>query len=209
MEAQTVKSNLASKGIPKATGPRNAEAMVKEGYKRYGIEKGIVHFELEGAVTGTEILYFEQWGWREARYIQTTTEAGSILENTNTVQFLDGESRYEYFPEKKQAALFESPQVQQAALRYKTRDMVKVGIEMMKNMGGVRKGLGLVIGEQCEIWELSRYKTTVYMWKGLTLKEESMAAGVPVKRFAVKITKRVDPPDGKLFIPKNTRLIRN
>ncbi|GIV30678.1 MAG: hypothetical protein KatS3mg029_0029 [Saprospiraceae bacterium] len=55
-------------------GTRSAKEMVAAGYKRYGIEKGILYFRLDGAVKGTETIYFDHWGWREAKYINTETD---------------------------------------------------------------------------------------------------------------------------------------
>ena len=38
---------------------------------------GIIKYEIYGAtITGTEVLYYDDWGSREAKYITTTMELG-------------------------------------------------------------------------------------------------------------------------------------
>jgi hypothetical protein len=206
--AQNKSSAAVMAGTRKPAAVRNAEEMVKEGYRRYNIEKGIIEFKIEGTVTGKETIYFEQWGWLEARHIDTEAKSGNFYQKENKVQYLDGEKRYDYDPVKNEATLFESPQVQQAASRYNTKDMVKVGIEMMKNMGGVQAGTIQFAGETCEVWRIERYKTKLLMWKGLTLKEDSFAGNLPVMRYAVEIIKDKNPPRDKLLLPKAARIVR-
>ncbi len=190
-------------------GPKTAAEMVADGYRRYGLEKGILYFRMEGAVQGTETIYFDHWGWREARHINTKADVGSFKEEVFMIQYLEGERRYDYNPETNKAVLFESPQVQQSAMKYQTRDMVKVSEIMMENMGAVRSGAGKVAGVDCEIWKMERYKTTLSLWKGLTVKEESFINNIPVRRVALLIKQDEDPPSDKLLIPANAVIVKN
>lgn len=170
---------------PSQPGNRTAEEMVAAGFRRYGTEKGMVIFRIDGAVKGTEHIYFDHWGWREGKYVNTLTDAGAYKDTTVTVQYLDGERRYEYDPATQTALFFESKQVQASADRYGTKDMVKVGDEMIKKMGGVRTGTGDVRGVTCDVWEIERYRTTLHMWNGLTLKERSTIEALPVARTCI------------------------
>ena len=186
-----------------AANSRNAAQMVAAGFKRYGIEKGIVTYRLDGAMKGIEVIYFDSWGWREAHYERTESEVGSFHEKINRVQYLDGERRYQYDPKTQTAIFFDSPQVQQAADQWGTRDMVKVGAEMLKSMGGRLDGTGKVEDIECEIWKIDRMKTTLWMWQGLTLGEKAFAMDIPVSRRALTVKTDVEIPLEKLLLPES------
>lgn len=199
-EAASVAAVLKSEPAP-IPGSRNAEQMVAAGFHRYGIEKGRLIFRMDGAVKGTEVIYFDHWGWREGKYVRTEADVGAYKEKTNKAQFLDGERRYEYDPKTNTATYFDSPQVQASADKYHTKDMVKVGDEMIKNMGGVHTGKEEFQGVMCDVWEIEKYRTTLHMWQGLTLKERSFTANIPVGRTCISIVTEGDMPVKKMTVP--------
>lgn len=198
-------TQIILKGIPWCSitsGPRNANQMAAQGYRRYGTEKGILYYRLDGAVKGFETIYFDHWGWREAKYINTKTNLGTFNEEVNKVTYLDGEWRYEYFPETQTAYYFESRQIQTAADKYRTKDMVAVGEEMLRNMGGVKTGTETFADVPCDVWKIERYRTTLWMWKGLTLKERSKTDNYPVGRTCLLLNLKDPVPTDKLLLPK-------
>jgi hypothetical protein len=188
-------------------GQRSAEEMVAAGFKRYGIEKGIFTYRLYGAVTGYEILYFDQWGWREGRYIRTKTDVGSFQETTNKVQYLDGERRYEYEPETNVAHYVESTQVQASSEKYRTKDMTVVGDEMLKNMGGTPVGMDKVKDVECQVWKIENIRTTLCMAYGITMREESFTSNIPVSRIAISTKLDVEVPQEKMTVPEGAELV--
>lgn len=191
-----------------ASNSRNAAQMVAAGFKRYGIEKGVILYRLDGATKGTEVIYFDSWGWREAHYERTESRVGEFYEKINRVQYLDGERRYVYDPKTQTATYFDSPQVEEAAKRWGTKDMVKVGIEMLKSMGGRPSGTGKVGEIECEIWKIDRMKTTLWMWQGLTLGEKAFAMDIPVSRRAVEVRPDVEVSLEKLLLPENVKEVK-
>jgi hypothetical protein len=192
--------------LPQGAGPRTADELVAAGYKRYGIEKGAFIFRIDGAVNGTEHVFFDHWGWREAKYTRTTTEVQNLYEETNEVQYLDGGRRYVYSPQTKKAQYFDSDQVEAMAARYKTKDMVLVGNEMLKNMGMVPAGKAKVGELECDVWAKSSPKIRLYMWQGLTMAEESYVDNMPIGRRCILTELEKDPPLDKLLLPKDAVL---
>ncbi len=177
--------------------------MVAAGYKRYGIEKGAFIFRIEGAIEGTEHVFFDNWGWREAKYTRTTTEAQNLFEETNEVQYLDGERRYVYFPATKKAHYFDSDQVEKMAIKYQTKDMVVVGNEMLKNMGMQPAGKAKVGEIECDVWAKANPKIRLYMWQGLTMAEESYVDNYPIGRRCILTELEKNPPIDKMLLPKD------
>lgn len=206
--AQPAKAVQTSTAESSPIGTRSATEMVAAGYKRYGIEKGILYYRLDGAVKGLETIYFDHWGWREAKYINIKTQVGDFREETNKVTYLDGEKRYEYDPATNAANWFESPQVAKAAEKYGTKDMTIVGDEMIKNMGGRKVKTEEFAGVECDVWEIDRYKTTLWMWKGLTLKERSKTDNIPIGRTCLIIEQDKPIPEEKITVPENAKLVK-
>ena len=187
-------------------GQRTAGEMVAAGFKRYGVEKGTLIFRMDGAVKGTENLYFDHWGWREGKYIQTESDIGPYDKKTNKIQFLDGERRYEYDPKTSEAHFFGSKQVQKSADRYGTKDMTIVGDEMIKNMGGIPNGTKEVRGVECQVWNIEEYKTELSMWKGITMWERSTPNNIPVARSCILLDTTSAIPLKKLVLPDHIKV---
>jgi len=179
--------------------------MVAAGFKRYGTEKGILIFRMDGAVKGTENLYFDHWGWREGKYTQTNADVGKYDKKVNTAQFLDGERRCEYNIETGEAKFLESGQVQRSAEQYGTKDMTTVGDEMIKKMGGVQDGTGEVAGVECQVWDIDKYKTVLHMWRGITMKERAHPNGIPVGRTCILLDTVSEVPLDKMVLPSGIK----
>ena len=192
---------------PTNVGKRTAEEMVAAGFKRYGIEKGTFIFRMDGAVNGTEHLYFDHWGWREGKYVTSKSDIGEFDQSTNKIQFLEGERRYEYLPAIGRAHFFESKQVQKAADQYGTTDMTIVGNEMIKNMGGVVKGKNSIQGVECVVWGIEKYSTELSMWKGITMGERSHAEGLRVARTCISIDTTSAVPLDKMTLPSMVKVV--
>ena len=192
---------------PSNIGKRNAAEMVAAGFKRYGLEKGIFIFRLDGAVNGTEYIYFDHWGWREGKYINTKSDIGTFDQTTDKIQFLDGERRYEYSPAKGEAYFFESKQVQKAANQYGTTDMTIVGDEMIKKMGGTVKGQNIIQGVTCQVWGVEKYRTELSMWRGITMGERSRAEGLAVARTCISIDTVSVVPLEKMTLPETVKVV--
>lgn len=197
---------ISNSAVTSPIGQRSADEMVAAGFKRYGLEKGVLLFRIDGAMKGMEAIYFDHWGWREGRHKLTETEVGAYHDKDRSVQYLDGERRYQYETEENTAYFFESTQVQAAADKHGTKNMVLVTDEMLKDMGGERVGEAEVEGVMCDIWKVEKTKSTFYMWQGITMKEHSFTSNIPVTRRCVSLdtTKVVDL--AKMTLPEGAKL---
>ena len=189
--------------MPVVTGtPRTAQQMVAAGYKRYGVEKGALVFQYDGAISGTDHIFFDNWGWREAKYTRTKTVLGTFKEEANTVQYLDGESRYMYNPTTNKARYFDSRQAIVIADQHGTKDMVAFSDVLMRNMGGKPDGKQVVANIECDAWVIEKSNVRLYQWQGLTMGEESIVNGVKLGRHCVQMELEKNPPKDKLVLPK-------
>ncbi len=62
--------------------------------KRYQVESGIVEYEMSGMQKGTETVYFDRWGWREAKYTNTELSIAGLSRKETKLSIMDGDWIY-------------------------------------------------------------------------------------------------------------------
>ena len=83
---------------------KTAEELVKEGFKRYPLRSGYMIVEHVGSHTGVDTIYFDHWGWLEAKYSHVVISMMGITQETNTLTLLDGTLMYTIDLDKKHVA---------------------------------------------------------------------------------------------------------
>jgi len=160
--------------------------------KRYEVKSAIVTYTttISGKVlgstingSGTEKLYFKNWGdleLKEAQSSQTTHSKLFGRESTSTTEShtmnkLDNGKSYHVDFERKQIML-QRDMAMEMNKTFADGDVHKTGREMLEGMGGKIVGEGDVLGYSCEIWEVLGGKQWIY--KGLPLKIEISILGI-------------------------------
>jgi len=170
-------------------------------FKRYNIEKGIVEYEISGSRTGKEILYFDNWGMREANYITAETSIGGFSIKENKITILDGEWTYNIDLDKKTGSKIKTPLLEELIEAAGDKDLGELGEEMLIRMGGKKIGKDELLGKTCDIWELQSLNTRSWVWNWITLKTEAKLMGISVVKTATKIDANASIPDEKFNIP--------
>ncbi len=166
--------------------------------KRYGVKQACIEYTVSGDMqSGTEVLYFDNWGAREAKYEMKTTNAGPMKMEENKVAFLEGAMMYNVNLKDNTGTKMENPMLK----GFEGQDMTEVGEKMLKQMGGKKIGSERFLGKQCDIWEIKRMGTKSWVWQGVTLKTESNMMGMNINIVATKISENFDK--SKLQRPKN------
>ena len=94
-----VKKSAESKKSEKKTGSRT---------KRYGVKQACIEYAYSaGGMVGTEILYFDDWGAREAKYERK--------QEMDRVVYLEGTMQYFYDPKDGTGSKMENPMLQMFA----------------------------------------------------------------------------------------------
>lgn len=189
------------------TPPRNAQQMAAAGYKRYGVEKGTLVFQYTGVSSGTDYIYFDNWGWREAKYTRSTTKLGTFSEETNAVQYLDGENRYVYQSASNKAKFYDGRQAVTIAEKSGTKDLAAYADVMLRNMGAKQNGKSKIQNIDCDIWTIDDKNVKLFMWKGITMGEESYVNGNLVGRKLTQVELQKNPPAEKLVLPKGAEVV--
>jgi hypothetical protein len=174
------------------------------GVKRYQIKSGIVQYTLSGARKGTETVYFENWGMREAKYTQAEMSMMGITQKQNTLTLLDGETTYNIDLDTKTGTKMETPMLKELAANNK--DLTDAGEKMMKSMGGAKIGTEAVLGKTCDVWEIKNMQSKTWVWKNVPLKTQVNMANMQMIITATKFEEGASIPTDKLKVPSDVTI---
>jgi hypothetical protein len=198
-------SNFQS--IGEKTGAANAAQSGQEA-KRYKIKSGIIEYKITGMQSGTEILYFDDWGRKEAKYTNTEISVMNIKQKQNQLGILDGNITYTIDLDRKTGTKMDTPLMGDLSRGAKRqgKDMTDVGMEMLKQMGGEKVGEEKVAGYLCEVYEIKKMSSKTWVHNGVTLKMESNMVGMQRNQEATRVQLNVPIPQDKLRIPSDVTI---
>lgn len=175
--------------------------------QRYKQKQGTIEYKISGQQTGTETLYFSDYGNKEAKYTNTTLRLSGISVDTNQMTLLDGADIITVNFDTNTGTRIKNPiydDLQEAA-KQSNSDLTDIGKEMLKNSGGVYVGTDTVAGQECEVWEVKDLNTTTCVWDGIALRTESDIAGVKLLYEAISVSSDVD--ESKFELPDGVNIV--
>jgi hypothetical protein len=174
------------------------------GVKRYQIKSGVVEYTLSGTRKGTESIYFDNWGMREAKYTKAELSVAGFSQKQNTLTLLDGNFTYNIDLDKRTGTKMETPLLKELAANNK--DLTEAGEKMMKSMGGVKIGTEVVLGKTCDVWEIKNMQSKTWVWKNVPLKTHVSMPSMEMTIIATKFEEGVAIPADKLTIPSDVKI---
>jgi hypothetical protein len=184
--------------------------------KRYNVESGIIIFKtttngkVMGSVisgSGTEKLYFKDWGGIELIEEESTTTTKMKMfgqnnvetTNTHTIAKLDNGESYHVDFKKKEIYLVRDMAMDLTKMFQPNQDAGAVGKTMAEGMGGKIIGNESFLGYDCEIMELMGSKQWIY--KGVTLKLEMTVMGLTTIKKATSAKFDINVADKYFELP--------
>jgi len=172
-------------------------------YKRYNKRSGIIEYKVSGSQNGTEILYFDNFGVREAKYTDLTIDMFGMKQETKQIVFLDGYMQYTVNPDDNTGSKTEDSMLKQMVESSNDQDWGEAGMKMFISMGGVKTGEEKFMGKTCEIWKMESMGTTVWIWNFIPLKTIVDMMGMKISYEAIRFAFDVSIPENKIAVPKN------
>lgn len=171
--------------------------------KRYDFKSGKVEYKLTGATSGTQTMFFDNYGMKEAKYADMSIEMMGMKQKKNTLTILDGKDTYIVDWEKGTAVKMATPLYNMFP---KGKDIKHAGKKMMENMGAEKTGSGKVLNKNCDVWEIKKAGMKMWMWKSIPLKVEVNMMGMQMNQEATSIETNIKIPAAKFEIPKNIKV---
>jgi len=183
--------------------------------KRYEVKSGNIEYKItmNGSVmgskitgSGTESLYFKDWGNLECvEEKSTTTTITNILgqkntdvATTHTMNKLDNGKSYHVNFDKKQIFL-RRDMAMELNKTFAGGDVNKTGKEMLEGMGGKKIGTEKFLGYNCEVWDILGAKQLMY--KGAVLKLEMTTMGITTIKEATSAKFDSNVSDSNFKLP--------
>jgi len=183
--------------------------------KRYEAKSGIIQYKMtmNGNVmgsqikgSGTESLYFKDWGSLELlEEKSTTTTTTNIFGQTNTettsvhkISKLDNGESYHVDFDKKTIFLRRDMAMDMNTV-FAGGDVNKTGKQMLEGMGGKMIGNEKFLGYNCEVWDIMGAKQLMY--KGAVLKLEMTMMGITTIKEATSAKFDVSVSDKYFKLP--------
>jgi len=172
-------------------------------YQRYVDKSGIIEYEVTGYQSGTETLYFDDYGVREAKYKDLTMEMFGVKQKTNQIEYLDGYMQYTINLDDNTGTKIENTMLKQMVESSEGNDLGELGKKMLVSMGGEKLGEEQFLGKKCEVWQLLSMGTKVWIWNYIPLKTEMDMMGMKITYKATNVQINVSIPNDKIGIPSN------
>lgn len=173
-------------------------------YKRYLVESGIAEYLISGTQSGIEILYFDRWGMREARYIRSETAGAGF---SNILTLIDGEWIYTIDLDKKIGNKVKNELLKKILDESSPEDPIPLGEKMMAAAGGKKIGENKIVEKMCDVWEIKHEGRRFWLWNWIPLKSEEKTASVDTTFAAASLQVDVTIPEEKFQIPEDIYFI--
>ena len=168
-------------------------------FKRYEFKSGKVTYQTTGSMQGTETMYFDNYGMLEVKNTKATLEMMGIKQVTDTKVIMDGKWIYTLDNNSGDANKMENPLY---SMFPDGGDLEKVGEEMMTNMGGKKIGTETLLGKKCDIWEIKKLMSKIWVWKSIPIKSEINMMGMNITSIAISVEVDIPVSPNEFKIPE-------
>jgi len=175
--------------------------------KIFGIQSGIIEYEITGSQTGSKKLYFDDWGRKQAEFSNSTIKVGKFSKHSNLLKITNGDWQYIINLEKKTGTKRENPVLTKMYELSNQINYNDFGEQLVLIEGGVKTGSEEVAGKNCTIYNFKNKNSKRWIWNWITLKSESLSGGVHITVTAKNIAENVSVPDSVFNPPLDIMVI--
>jgi hypothetical protein len=177
-------------------------------FKKYSFKSAIVELKYSGDCSGTETVYIDDYGMKEAIVDNYAMKVMGTEVQTNHIQLNVGEWHYSIDLKKMKATKMKNAMVERmknmsGEERKKWQGM---GEEVLKGMNGKEVGEETVAGKPCKVLSMESVGTKVWIWEGMTLKRHVKIMGVNQELEAVNLQLDVPVPADKFEVPSGVQV---
>ena len=143
---------------------------------------------------------------RQAEYTRSVLSVGGFTKSLNLVNIIDGEYQYMINIDQKSGTKTRNPILKEIeSLKYE-KGFNEFGEQMLLKMGAEKIGSDNFLGKDCNIYEMKKTGTKLWVWNWITLKSETKSHGIDITTVAKKIDIDVSIPSSKFNVPEKVVL---
>lgn len=169
--------------------------------KRYQVRQGMIEYAVSGMQSGTETLYWRDWGREEAKYTNTSLSMMGMTQTTKTWTITTPDTIIAIDQVANTATSMVNPA--KAMMENMTEEqLVDMGEQMMQQMGGRQEGTDNVAGQDCDVWKIPMGNAQTCLWNGLTLSNTADMGGMSMSTMATTIDTSASVSDEHFTVPE-------
>ncbi len=164
--------------------------------KRYGIECGSIRYEISGLQTGIQLLFFDNYGLKEAKYTWAEVLVPGMEQRINKLEIIQDGFYYVIDYGKKSGVRMKqvlNPDV------FEPQAMLSLGAEMI--------GVERFMDRDCEVWETKELANKIWAWCSIPLKAVTEMQGLKIEFVASEVQWGMSTPDEKFAIPDGIEIL--
>jgi len=175
--------------------------------KIYGIKSGIIEYEITGSQSGTKVLYFDDWGRKQAEFTNSTIKVGKYTKHSNLLKITKGDWQYIINLENKTGLKRENPVIEKIIELKNQTNYGEFGEQLLLISGGYESGRDIVADKKCKVYEFKKQNSRSWIWNWLMLKSETKRGKINITVVAKNIEENVFIADTVFSPPKNILII--
>ncbi len=176
----------------------------KSATRRYPKSKsGIIKYNISGTIAGTEVVYYEDWGRREAIYTKTTMDLRGVTVDRNTLTLLEDNGQWinNIDLNARTGLRMKNPQYKEYVGKSRV-ELENTKRKSLKDAGARRAEIERVVGKPCIVWAEQYTGNEIYTWNGIILKKVTGSGFSKTTTVATEITESVNIPEENLQFPR-------
>lgn len=168
--------------------------------KYFQAKSGIVEYRLTGARTGTETLYWDDWGQRQARMTKASITMMGVTQTTDDWVITLPDVVYTIDMKTKTAMRAENPA---AALAegLSAEDLEEFGRYVSEATGMKRVGTDTVAGLTCELWRAEELQSETCSYRGVPLRSSANMMGLSTAMTATRVELNARVDESRFKVP--------
>ena len=173
--------------------------------KLYKAKSGIIEYKLTGNTEGSETLFFDDHGKKEATYRDAKTKIMGMTTEESTISIRVDSVHHNIDMIEKTGVRTVIPFDPSELTGEQIKEMEAMGESMMDEMGFKKAGKENILGRSCDVWENETLQTKIWIWENLTMRTEVNMMGQFITE-AVNIDVNARIPTGKFEVPSGIEI---
>lgn len=176
-------------------------------YRKYPFKSGKIEYALEGSVKGTEILYWDDYGYKEVSIENSESKMFGQTSVTKSTTVTIGTEIYEWSDEDNNVYKTSNPIAETwEEGNYDEDDVEDFSIKLITDLGFEKIGTESILGKSCDVY---KGIGKVWVWKGLSLKTEVKFLGTNSVIVAKSVDTNIRVSSSLFKIPEDREVIEN
>jgi hypothetical protein len=210
---ETSAQNEAAKSEAAQPAAEGAAPATTAPQTKYKIKSGIVTNEMDNPVGQgkiTTVLYFDDYGAKEASVTKTEMKMMGMAVKTHNVEITRDGYQYKLDMEKKTGTKFKMPATTGGIASFANMSAADMGSEMAKEYNIRKEASQTVAGKECEVYSMDNQKRqmkgTFATYQGIPMKVDQMMGGMKITSEVVKFEENAAMPAGIFDVPADVKI---